>query len=332
MDISVIVPVYNVEKYIVRCLDSIFNQHFSGTFEVIAVDDASTDSSLQILRSYKKNEERLRIITHETNKKLSFARSSGMKASKGDYIMHIDADDWLLPSAFENLHSVCKKTNADVVVFGIIQEDHKGNSRPGIIIKEEFFTSNKNMIQEYFYGSAVNKIVKRRIVENMISGSIGVNSGEDLLYSFEVLLKANTIYLFPDNLYVYFLNNESITKTIQPKEYVQIQITVLIQIQSIVTRYEANPQLVENILDYFEKWLYLMIAQMQFGTTTKSYMNLEIISHFSNIPIISQERITRLEAVITSKYRCLIEVVRRFKIRTAVGIIYRGYRKKQKSN
>ena len=72
-NLSIIVPVYNVEKYLVRCLDSIFVQNFSGTFEVIAVDDASTDNSLEILKSYSKNESRLKIIEHKSNKNLSIS-------------------------------------------------------------------------------------------------------------------------------------------------------------------------------------------------------------------------------------------------------------------
>jgi glycosyltransferase involved in cell wall biosynthesis len=327
VDISVIVPVYNVEKYLVRCLDSIFNQQFSGTFEVIAVDDASTDSSLQVLQAYQKNEDRLMVIAHDSNKKLSIARSSGMKVSKGDYIMHVDADDWLLPSTFESLHSKCKKTGADVVVFGIIQEDNAGNTWPGIIIKEELITTDKLMVQEYFFGSTVNKIVKRKLTENMISGTIGVNSSEDLLYSFEILLKASIIYSLPENFYVYFVNTESLTKTVQPEEYIQNQVIILNQIQLIVDKYKPGSQLTENVLNHNEKWLYPMIAQIQFGHQINRHKYLKIISRFRNIPIMSQARVNKLESAMTNKYRCLIEVAKRLGIRTAIGISYRGFRK-----
>ena len=92
--ISIIVPVYNVEKFLERCLDSIFKQQFSSVFEVIAVDDCSTDNSLHVLKEYQKREKRLIIIEHEINKKLSCASKTGIRASTGDYIMHVDSDDW----------------------------------------------------------------------------------------------------------------------------------------------------------------------------------------------------------------------------------------------
>lgn len=101
MDISVIVPVYSVEEYLARCLDSIFSQHFSGLFEVIAVDDATTDRSLHILKSYQRTEPRLVVLTHEENKKLSIARTTGMNAARGDSIMHVDADDRLLSTSYK---------------------------------------------------------------------------------------------------------------------------------------------------------------------------------------------------------------------------------------
>ncbi len=328
MDISVVVPVYNVEKYLVRCLDSIFNQQFSGTFEVIAVDDASRDNSLQILQAYQRNEDRLRIITHESNKKLSIARSSGMNAANGDFIMHVDADDWILPNTFANLHSKCMKTNADVVEFGILQKDNEGNSKRMNIMENELLTTDKQKVQKYFVGSAVSKIVKRKLTENLISGTIGVNSAEDLLYSFEIFLKAKSIYLLPENYYVYYKNTESLTGTLKPAEYIQNQVIILNQIQLMVEKYKADLQLTEYILDYYEKWIYLMIAKIHFGHVENSGKNNEIILHFRNMRIMGQVRVKKLELSMTNKYRCLIEVARLFSIRTALGIVYRGCRKK----
>ena len=121
VDISIIVPVFNVRNYLLRCLDSIFSQQFDGVFEVIAVDDASTDGSLDILKRYQSSEPRLRLLEHELNKKLSSARSTGMKHAIGAYIMHVDSDDCLIPGALRRLHNYCLKYSPDIIVFNYIR-------------------------------------------------------------------------------------------------------------------------------------------------------------------------------------------------------------------
>ena len=163
INISVIVPVYNVEKYLTRCLDSIFNQQFSGTFEVIAVDDCSTDNSLKLLYDYQCNEKRLTVIAHNRNKKLSIARSTGMKVAKGMYIMHVDSDDWILPNTFEKLFEKCNETNADVLVFNYRRENDQGQRYSNNEIKNNYVTNDKLKAQKYFFGATVNKIVKKEL-------------------------------------------------------------------------------------------------------------------------------------------------------------------------
>ena len=156
-DLSIIIPVYNVEKYLIRCLDSVFNQQFSGTYEVIAVDDGSTDSCLHVLKGYREKETRLKVIEHGENKKLSVARASGMKAAKGDYIMHVDSDDWLLPNALENLFRKCMELDVDVVVFNHVRENSKGERTNVKSIKKETFTTDKLKVQSYFSKSSTTR-------------------------------------------------------------------------------------------------------------------------------------------------------------------------------
>ena len=312
MDISVIIPVYNAEKYLVRCLDSIFNQQFSGVYEVIAVDDGSTDNSLQILQAYQKKEQRLIVIAHNTNKKQSIARSSGMKVSGGDYIMHVDSDDWLLPDAFEKLFRKCLETNADVVVFNFIIRERGGKTRSANWIQKELLTTNKLMVQKYFFGATWNKIVKREHVKNMISGEIGVNTTEDLLYAIEILLRAEKICLIPESYYVYFRHDCSITVTIDPEQNLRNQLIILKQLNKIAIRYDVNNELINNILTYLEKWLFLIIAQIQSGNQVNKDKNLEIITQFHNIPIMSNSLVNELELAMTYKDRSMIELKKRF--------------------
>ena len=112
MYLSFIVPVYNAEKYLKKCVESILNQTFQD-FEVIFIDDASTDKSLDILNSYA-YDKRIKIIT-KANEGVSLARNCGLELARGEYLMFVDADDWIDKNTSEVMVDVIKKKQADVV-------------------------------------------------------------------------------------------------------------------------------------------------------------------------------------------------------------------------
>lgn len=323
-NISIVVPVYNVEKYLVRCLDSIFQQQFSGTYEVIAVEDASTDSSLQILRNYQKKEPTLKIIEHEVNKKLSIARATGMKASAGDYIMHVDSDDWLLPNALANLYRKCLESKADVVAFNHVRENDNGERVSVDSIKEEIITNDKLRVQDHFYRAPWSKIVRRALTTNMISGQVGINNTEDLLYASEILLRASTICLIPEFYYVYFVNTMSLTSLAKTQEYLRHQIVILNQLQKILSEYKADSKLTTNFLDYFEKWIYVEFAKMHFCDTSDLSIGTTDINEFFRFPIMTPSRIHRMKLSIKNRYVNILEVALRFGLKPALNIAVRG--------
>ena len=120
--VSVIIPVYNVEKYLRKCLDSICSQTLED-IEIICIDDGSTDSSHDILNEYADNDSRIRIFTQE-NKGPSSARNLGFDEAKGEYIYCMDSDDYLESEAFEELYNVAEETLADCVMFKLINFDN----------------------------------------------------------------------------------------------------------------------------------------------------------------------------------------------------------------
>lgn len=113
--ISIIVPVYNAAQYLPRCLDSIMEQ--GGNFEVIVVNDGSTDNSLDIMRKYAEKYSNIHIVNQE-NKGVSAARNIGLNKAENKYITFVDADDWLEPNAFELVEKIIKKDNSDIVLIG----------------------------------------------------------------------------------------------------------------------------------------------------------------------------------------------------------------------
>jgi glycosyltransferase involved in cell wall biosynthesis len=326
VNISVVVPVFNVEKYLLRCLNSIFSQKFSGTYEVIAVDDGSTDGSLQILKSYKAKEGRLKTIEHGVNKKLSIARRTGMDASIGEYIMHVDSDDWLLPDTFEHLFKKCIETGADVLVYNHISENNKGERTFIKRIKNEIITNDKLKVQRYFYGASWNKVVKRVLTKDLIYGAVAINTTEDLLYTTEILLKANRICLIPEIFYVYFANLESLSLAIKPDKLLEKQIDVLRNIRLITLKYGAESRFINNILNYLEKDIFLAVSQAAFLTKEKWDSN-GLLNAFRLFPEMTEMQLNTLSLSISNRYYSLILVLFKFGPKPVIGIILRCIRK-----
>lgn len=114
--ISVIIPVYNVEDYLHVCLNSILKQSYED-FEIICIDDASTDSSLEILEYFTKKDSRVKILKNDSNRGPGFSRNRGLDEAKGKYISFLDGDDWFSQDAFEILVEKAEKDNLDLLLF-----------------------------------------------------------------------------------------------------------------------------------------------------------------------------------------------------------------------
>ena len=140
--VSIIVPVYNVEKYLKRCLDSLVNQTLKD-IEIICVNDGSTDGSLAILDEYVRNDDRIVVINQE-NSGLSVARNNGIGVAKGEYLGFVDSDDWVSEDYFEKLHNSAIQNNAEIAVGGIIRL-HRFNRRKFLTFDKEIVTSDINL-------------------------------------------------------------------------------------------------------------------------------------------------------------------------------------------
>ena len=122
--ISVIIPVYNSENYLFVTLNSILKQTYSD-FEVICIDDCSTDSSVEILEYFSKKDERIIVVKNIENKGVSFSRNLGLKSAKGDYIFFLDSDDWISPNTLEKLFTNAKSNDSDLVFYKLVRFHEK---------------------------------------------------------------------------------------------------------------------------------------------------------------------------------------------------------------
>ena len=118
--ISIIVPVYNIEKYLPRCLDSLIGQSFLD-IEIIIVDDGSTDGCYYICEEYGRKDPRI-VVIHKTNGGLVSARKVGMKAARGEYIAYVDGDDWIEPQMYEQMYQKMIEENVDIVMCGRFED------------------------------------------------------------------------------------------------------------------------------------------------------------------------------------------------------------------
>lgn len=222
MDISIIVPVYNVENYLKECLNSLLNQDFDGEYEIVCVNDGSTDNSLIILKEYEKLNDKIVLIDQE-NKGLSGARNSGLKNAKGNYIMFLDSDDYLknekvLPLLYEEV----EKNSLDFVVadFEYDYEDKSKNYR----IKRSDRIKNKVMNGREFYdlgiktksimSIVVNKLYRR---DFLIKNNICFLENaiyEDMEFTPKVYYLANKVKYIDEVIYMYRQREGSITSNI----------------------------------------------------------------------------------------------------------------------
>lgn len=219
---SIIIPVYNVEKYINECVDSVLNQTYTN-FEIILVDDGSTDSSPQICDSYAEKDNRIKVI-HKKNGGLSSARNAGMENMTGDYVLFLDSDDfWNNDKALENLYIIIIEENADVICYGYKEFFENTNESKNVICIPEI--SFNGLLREdileilltngIFTSSACCKAIKTKlIIDNNIYFVENITS-EDIDWSARVLLNAKAYALYNDCFYAYRQREGSITHSVK---------------------------------------------------------------------------------------------------------------------
>lgn len=146
--ISIIIPAYNVQNYISRCLESLINQTYKN-LEIIVINDGSKDNTLNIINEFAKKDNRIIVINQE-NKGVSDSRNAGLKKVTGTYITFVDSDDWLDNNSCEEMINYLISNNADIAMFGYIRE-YENNSIPKALFNENERVFNKEEIMKYLH-------------------------------------------------------------------------------------------------------------------------------------------------------------------------------------
>lgn len=214
--ISIIIPVYNVEKYVGTALQSVLDQSCREDIEAIVVDDCGTDGSMNVVREIAADNPCVRILHHERNRGLSAARNTGVEASKGDWLYFFDSDDILASDTIENLMTLAKQhVDADMIV-GQYDEFCEGEEYHPARWKQQGGIYDEDVIGAYMAGkiptTAWNKLVRR---DFLVSNKLFFEEGlvhEDALWSFQSLCKAKKVVVADSVTYHYLQRPGSLDK------------------------------------------------------------------------------------------------------------------------
>ena len=218
--LSIVIPFYNVEKYIAECLDSVYNQDIpEDEYEVICVNDASPDNSRDIVLEYQKKHSNLILVEHEVNKKLGAARNTGRRIAQGKYIWNVDSDDMIVPNCLGEILNTCEQNKLDVLVVGFWvkhangineREKKQWDETDGIVSGVDFW--KKQVIKKLGTNSQIwTKVYRRDYLEDKNIFSPEIYYGEDVPFTFESIIRAERLFVTARECYIYRKNMESMT-------------------------------------------------------------------------------------------------------------------------
>lgn len=253
-DISIVVPVFNVKKYLHRCIDSLINQTFKN-IEIILVDDGSTDGSGQICDDYEKIDHRISVI-HKENGGLSSARLAGYKKATGKYIAFVDSDDYVDINMYEVLHRLILEHDSDICMcsyYTVRNEEVKKISLP---IKTGLY-NDKKAIQEiimkmagrkswddedYLTGFMWLKLYRRSLIQVDWFVSEREYFAEDVIFNLQAFSAANSINVLNECFYYYIFHPSSLSNTYRANRW-----EMLYRLNSYCRHFFENRRLIENV-------------------------------------------------------------------------------------
>lgn len=205
--VTIIIPIYNVEKYLREAIESAINQTYKN-LEIILVDDGSTDNSGRICDEYISVDERIKVI-HKKNGGLSDARNAGLDNCTGEYIMFLDSDDFLEPDAVENMHKEIVEKDADYVIGNYINATEEGEKWEKPVFDLEKYKPFKLSIHDYMNSffimnsSVCNKIFKKEFIDELNLRFVVGLPAEDAIFTTYCFIKSEKVYYIPNLVFNY---------------------------------------------------------------------------------------------------------------------------------
>ncbi len=259
--ISIIIPVYNVEKYIEKCIYSVINNDLEiNDYEIIVIDDQSPDNSLSIVQNIEKKHSNIKVISQQ-NKGLGGARNTGILNATGDYLLFLDSDDWYLPSTLKNLINVAVQNRLDVLEFGA-----QGINEKNEIIYQVATTSNgqvMNGIDYYqkirYMDSSCNKLYKRNFLVNNALFFLEKIYIEDYEFNTRAFCLAQRVMAIDTIIGQFFQSMDSITRNIDESKKNKMLQDIVFVIKSVNKMYKIGSHKEEA---FFKQRLGFLVATL----------------------------------------------------------------------
>ena len=295
--ISVIIPVYNVEKYLSECLDSVVNQTLRD-IEIICVNDGSTDSSLQILKEYASKDKRIKIIDKE-NEGLGYTRKAGLKIASGEYILFLDSDDkYDSNHSCENLYNCIKKHDADILIFSI-SNYHNGNQKKWDLKIDKLENVDRLLTFKEFSiyilngcFSACNKLYSKKFLDSYDDWFFPKKIYyEDMPFHVQIMTRTEKICFIDNATYLYRVNPSSITRVSsldRDKKKVESLFFVIDKILNILIEKKLLNELEKEFVCFFILYAFSIFSMINvnitnFGLIINKFK--EIINKFPDVDV-----------------------------------------------
>ena len=261
--VSVIVPIYNVEKYIVRCAENLLGQTLDAV-EYIFVNDCTPDNSIEnlnkVIANFPKRKDDIKIIHHERNRGLAASRNTGLSIATGEYIYHCDSDDWASVDFCEKMYNKAKESNAEIVWCDFYEERHGRLSYVKQVFEENNVACVKSMLSCSMRWNVWNKIFKRSLfADNDIKEKEGCNLGEDLI-TIQLFYHAKRVAYQPEALYYY--NTMNISSYTSPTMSLKRQNESFTNVKILETFLRAKKDFAvfDQYFHYLKMWIKLRIV------------------------------------------------------------------------
>ena len=260
--VSVIIPVYNVEQYLSKCLESIINQTLQD-IEIICINDGSTDNSLQILEEYAQKDSRI-IVINQQNQGVGEARNKGLEIARGDYIWFVDSDDYVERNGLDYVYEKSKENNADIVCFGVnnICKSTIISGHTNQYLSEINMTCQIDLnIKKHFLHNIWDKLFSRKFIQNIIKFPNGILTAEDGIFNLFCLYKEPK-YLFINKILYNYRTDRNLSATNDKKNVINNDLKAFKYITTSNAFQATNEQykiitidkFIDGILYYFYKY------------------------------------------------------------------------------
>lgn len=280
--ISVIVPVYNAEENLPRCLDSILKQTYTD-FELLLMNDGSKDSSLAICKSYEEKDARIHVYSHE-NHGVSYTRNRGIELAQGEFIQFVDSDDYIVETMFALEMEQYQTTSCDLVICGNV-ELKKGTSEnvlprvSGQVYLKDMKTVYPEIFERFILNSVWNKLYVRKYIHQGFDVSNSL--GEDLIFNLQYMYGIDSISFVKECLYIYDDSGAGLNSKFR-ENYIEIQKMLFVESKKFIESKDFGLLALQNISQIFSRFLMYGLADVYRLSHFSSQEKKDWVRHWVN--------------------------------------------------